>query len=259
VAARSSQDRVLRIKGELLLLQGAAGVRGAAEDHFRQALDWARRQGQRESVELPADRCNYRHKAAVRRKTRLCRPRPLDEQPNGAVAQRIVVSRDIGRRHGEPLHRINPFARRSERLAAGGDDMQRRGGPQYSLGYRRGGSNHMLAGIEHQQQAPAGERLRHAVCRSFAAAELQADSGSHRGRDQPGIGEGRELGQPHAVGKVRSQLAGECERQRCLADAAGPGQGDEPMRGDEIEDLAELLLPADQLGNRLRNVGRRRD
>jgi predicted ATPase/DNA-binding winged helix-turn-helix (wHTH) protein len=34
----------LRIKGELLLLQAATGAAVAAEDHFRQALDWARRQ-----------------------------------------------------------------------------------------------------------------------------------------------------------------------------------------------------------------------
>src|SRR5260370_11871722 len=34
----------LRIKGELLLLQGAPGAAAAAEDHFRQALDWARQQ-----------------------------------------------------------------------------------------------------------------------------------------------------------------------------------------------------------------------
>jgi predicted ATPase len=36
---------LLRIKGGLLLLQGAPGAAAAAEDHFRQALDWARRQG----------------------------------------------------------------------------------------------------------------------------------------------------------------------------------------------------------------------
>jgi predicted ATPase len=35
---------LLGIKGELLLLQ-AAPEAAAAEDHFRQALDWARRQG----------------------------------------------------------------------------------------------------------------------------------------------------------------------------------------------------------------------
>jgi hypothetical protein len=36
---------LLRTKGELLLLQGAPGAAATAEDHFRQALDWARRQG----------------------------------------------------------------------------------------------------------------------------------------------------------------------------------------------------------------------
>jgi predicted ATPase len=36
---------LLRIKGELFLLQGARGAAAAAEGHFRQALGWARRQG----------------------------------------------------------------------------------------------------------------------------------------------------------------------------------------------------------------------
>ncbi len=36
---------LLRIKGERLLLQGAPVAASTAEDHFRQALDWARRQG----------------------------------------------------------------------------------------------------------------------------------------------------------------------------------------------------------------------
>jgi predicted ATPase len=36
---------MLRIKGELFLTQGAWGSAAAAEGCFRQALDWARRQG----------------------------------------------------------------------------------------------------------------------------------------------------------------------------------------------------------------------
>jgi predicted ATPase len=36
---------LLRVRGELLLLRGAPGAVAAAEDHFRQALDWARRHG----------------------------------------------------------------------------------------------------------------------------------------------------------------------------------------------------------------------
>ena len=36
---------LMRIKGELLLIQNAPGAATAAEDHFRQALDLGRRQG----------------------------------------------------------------------------------------------------------------------------------------------------------------------------------------------------------------------
>jgi predicted ATPase len=36
---------LLRIRGELLLLEGATEAAAAAEDHYRQGLDWARRQG----------------------------------------------------------------------------------------------------------------------------------------------------------------------------------------------------------------------
>jgi predicted ATPase len=36
---------LLRVKGKLLLLQGGSSAAATAEDHFRQALDWARRQG----------------------------------------------------------------------------------------------------------------------------------------------------------------------------------------------------------------------
>jgi predicted ATPase len=38
-------SELLRIKGELLLLHGAPAAAATAEDHFRQALEWARRQG----------------------------------------------------------------------------------------------------------------------------------------------------------------------------------------------------------------------
>src|SRR5207244_6994856 len=42
---RYTMAELMRVKGELLLLQGAPGAAAAAEDHFRQSLDWARRQG----------------------------------------------------------------------------------------------------------------------------------------------------------------------------------------------------------------------
>jgi predicted ATPase len=50
--ARSERDEerwcvaeLLRVKGELILIAGAPDAAAVAEDYFRQALDWARRQG----------------------------------------------------------------------------------------------------------------------------------------------------------------------------------------------------------------------
>src|SRR6202030_3770417 len=42
---RWSVAELLRIRGELLLLQGGFSAAAAAEDHYQQALGWARRQG----------------------------------------------------------------------------------------------------------------------------------------------------------------------------------------------------------------------
>jgi predicted ATPase/DNA-binding winged helix-turn-helix (wHTH) protein len=43
--ARWNMAELLRVKGELVLLESAPNAAAAAEDHFRQALGWARRQG----------------------------------------------------------------------------------------------------------------------------------------------------------------------------------------------------------------------
>jgi predicted ATPase len=40
-----ARAELLRVEGELLLLDDMPGAARAAEDHFRQALDWAQRQG----------------------------------------------------------------------------------------------------------------------------------------------------------------------------------------------------------------------
>ena len=47
---------------------------------------------QRDAVETPANRRDRRRNVRVRRKLRLRRARPLDEQPNGAVSQRVLAS-----------------------------------------------------------------------------------------------------------------------------------------------------------------------
>ena len=50
---------------------------------------------------------------------------------------------------------------------------------------------------------------------------------------------------------------GHRHRQACFANSTGTGEGYEAVARREILDLAQLFVPADQLGNRLRQVCRR--
>ena len=56
---------------------------------------------------------------------------------------------------------------------------------------------------------------------------------------------------------MRPQPARGREGEPRLTDAAGAGHVDESMRGGEAQDLAQFVVPADQLGNRRRQVRRR--
>ncbi|HEX6442948.1 MAG TPA: hypothetical protein VF007_12225 [Stellaceae bacterium] len=123
------------------------------------------------------------------------------------------------------------------------------------LGDFRGGVDHMLAIVQHQQQPSAGEGNRHASRRSLAF-QIQPDRRGNRRGNQAGIGEGGELGQPDSVGKVRQQFAGDRQGEPRLADAASAGQGNEPVRGGEVQDLGDLFVAADQLRNRGRQICR---
>ena len=135
--------------------------------------------------------------------------------------------------------------------------MQRPAGAQHGLGQCRGSADHVLASVQHQHQPSAGERLRHALRRDYAAAKIEPDRRGNGDGHEAGIGDWRKLGQPHTVGKLRQEPARRGESEPRLADAAGAGQGDEPMRGGKAQDLVENVIPANQLGNRLRQVRRR--
>ena len=91
-----------------------------------------------------------------------------------------------------------------------------------------------------------------ALRRNLAATELEPDCAGNCGGNQAGAGEGREFGQPCAVGKLRQQPARDGECKPRLADAAGTGQGNEAMRGAEVQDLVQLDIAANQFRNWLR-------
>jgi len=135
----------------------------------------------------------------------------------------------IFRRYGERRYRIDPLAFRPQRLAVGGEEVQRPAGSQHGLGERRGSANHVLARVQHQYQHSAAERLRYALRRDFAAADVEPDHRGYRDRHEARIGDRRKLGQPHTVGKLRQEPARRGNSKPRLVDTAGVGQRDEPV------------------------------
>jgi hypothetical protein len=76
-------------------------------------------------------------------------------------------------------------------------------------------------------------------CADSASAKIESDRRGNGDGQKVGIGEWRKLGQPHTIGKLRQEPARRGNSEPRLADAAGAGQGNEPMRGGKAEDLAE--------------------
>ena len=65
--------------------------------------------------------------------------------------------------------------------------MRRRAGSQQFLGHGRHGADHVLAGLEHQQQRSDGKQSRHVLPRGGPAG-IRTDGHGDRGRNQAGIG-----------------------------------------------------------------------
>ena len=86
----------------------------------------------------------------------------------------------------------------------------------------------MLAVVQHQQQAPAGQPVPHDVRRRPARLVGHAQRARHRRGHQVRVGQRRQLDQPDAVRVVAGHRPRRLQRQARLADAARPGQRQQP-------------------------------
>ena len=209
---------------------------------------------QRDAVEATTNSGDRGRRARVRRKVRRGGARPLDEQPDGAIAKRVLAIRAAFRGDSERRYPVNPLALRPERLAAGGDHPHCRVGAQQRLGHSRRRVDHMLAIVEHKHELLRAERVRDGLRRCRARSEFEPERGSDGDRDEVGIGQRRQLDGPNPIGEFRQQVSCDLKAEPGLADASGAGQGDEAMGGAEVQDLGQLGVAADQFGNRLRQV-----
>src|SRR6185437_16984275 len=89
-------------------------------------------------------------------------------------------------------------------------------GPQQHIRLARCRTDTMLAVIEHQQEPASAQRSREPLgCPGCSA--LQAQGRIDRARDEIGIGQGRELGEPYALRKRFERGARDLETEPRLA------------------------------------------
>ena len=85
---------------------------------------------------------------------------------------------------------------------------------------------------------------------------VDAEDGRDRGRDELGIPHRGELDEPGAVGETVADGTCRPDGEPCLAGPTGACQRQDPGRGEQRGDLAQLHLAADEGRDGLRQIGR---
>src|SRR5581483_6146180 len=68
--------------------------------------------------------------------------------------------------------------------------------------------------------------------------------------DEGRVAQGGQLGQPGAVGEALADAGGQLERQAGLANPAAAGQGEQALGGQEVAQLVQLALAAEEGADR---------
>ena len=112
----------------------------------------------------------------------------------------------------------------------------------------------MLRIVQHQQQMPGREVLDNGLRQVLSRLLLEPEDVGHRLRYEPRFRQRGELHQPDAVRIGFQQVPRHLHRQAGLAAAAGANEGEQPRRAEQLLDLRDLLLAADEAGQLLRQV-----
>jgi hypothetical protein len=225
--------------------------------------------GQRQTVQAPADVGHRRGVVTVEDKARVGRPGPVHEQPHPVVAGhhlRARVQRPagtiVGRRAGHLQRRNRPdqLTRHAQHLTAGQQHPQSRGAPQQAHDQVRAAVDDVFAVVQHEQQDPIPEDVDEPVGRIDRRCARRAGLVAHAQRDrhglgrQPGTCQGGQLDQPHPVGKLGRQPPGRLDGHAGLAGSTRSGHGDQPMPADQLGRLGQVPVPAYQAGKPLGQV-----
>ena len=120
--------------------------------------------------------------------------------------------------------------------------------------HRRSRVDDPLEVVQHQQEIPVpevgGQRVEEIRARLLPHAQGRGDVRGNQG----GIRHRAQVDHVHAVVEPVDLLGGDPQRQAGLANAARPGEGDEPGAGEQLADLGDLARASDERGSRWRQV-----
>ena len=148
----------------------------------------------------------------------------------------------------------------AERLPARRQDPQPSALPEHAVGEPRRRLDDVLTVVQDQQRLPLADRGDEPVHRVRARRRAeqcipQPERGESRLCDVTVGADGRELHQPDPVGQVAEQGLRGLRCQPGLARAARPDQRGQPVLGDEVADLGDVGVPADEAGQLRAHVG----
>ena len=212
---------------------------------------------QRQPVQLPADPLRHRHRRHPARRPAARRRPAVQEQPHRRRLPGVLALSGLRRQVQRP-HRAGDFTGDPQRLAAGRQDPQPRRGAQQRAGQPGAGIQQMLAVIQYQQQLrrpqPVDQRLQHRHITRLPHPQRQHHLRGH----QPRIGDTGQLGQPHPVREPAHHPRPGLQGQPGLSRPAGPGQRDQPRLAQQPFQPGQVLLAAQEAGQRRGQVMPRR-
>ena len=150
-------------------------------------------------------------------------PRTVDEEFDRFVRER------------QRRHPPGRFAGHPDRLTARREDRQLRAGAQERDDEFGARVEQVLAVVEHEEHRTVTEEPRKCVGCGAARLVREAERPDRRYRHHLGIGDRREIDEPHIAVELGCRLGGDLHRQPGLTDAARAGQGHQPVLGQGLD------------------------
>lgn len=160
--------------------------------------------------------------------------------------------------HRQRRYAVGLLAGDAQPLAAGREDGEACASSQQRLRQLRAWLDEVFGIVEDEQERARREVLHDRIDQSRTRLFLDAEDAGDGLRQQRRVAQGGKLDEPRAVGVGVGPLPGELDRQAGLAASARARQGEEPRTTQQLRELGDLILAADEAREVVRQVVLRR-